>query len=826
MSSVDAWLSLAETVAPCRDPAVRERLVVVLALLLAQSDDRPGVSDAVRDRRDAASLLIADALTRPEADQVAGFRYAPEPDFSDAQADRARAAAAALARGSDAAVDDLAALSPDAAAAVVTGLVSAARYDVLARVAVAVPPQRLPVPLLVRTAAAVAPGLPARDALVQAAARTSELQLLRGLAEVVGHAGAGLSAVVPVIEGVATVRRVLGFAPYQWWPDAEGRRPTPPEWDEPATTVERRPAVPVPPDSAGAEPPPPAAAPPAPPPSPAVSSPAATSPAAPSPPVPSPAASSPAAPAPPAARPGDGYGAPMAPPPAPAGPRLRLPWRRRSATKQAEAPPVPPAQPVPAPLPTAEAPVFRGAEPETRQTYPRLDIETDSGRPEVVVVDRPFRLVAGLQARRDRALVAAPGPVFAVGETVEVELVLLFDPASISVDGAARTRLTVSDGDPFPTATFTCTARYGEDLAPQRRVGMQLLRAGQVVGVAWRSLVAVDEADDVAGAPAPVSREAELLDLEPLLEDEPPDLVVSVCRAEQGSTTFVWTAYAADPAVSVPDLPSSSTLEDDVAAFATETRRAVQFSTSPAKDYLDLAGRAKRIGRAIPAGIQDAVRRLAAQPGRTTAPAVLLLTEELSVPWELGTFDPPLADAWGGSSPFLGAHVAVSRWPLSEHKPRPHPRCSVAVRSGAVLTADYEGVPGWGRLESAMAEADEVAALFDPPAARLEPDLWQAVDLFRGTPAGDVLHVALHGQYDAQGDQEGLVLLAKSPTGGATAQFLSPTTLENGELEWGRSCSSTPARSAPTSGCSATTAASRPRCSASAPPASSPRSGT
>ena len=50
MSSVDAWLSLAETVAPCRDPAVRERLVVVLALLLAQSDDRPGVTGATPPR--------------------------------------------------------------------------------------------------------------------------------------------------------------------------------------------------------------------------------------------------------------------------------------------------------------------------------------------------------------------------------------------------------------------------------------------------------------------------------------------------------------------------------------------------------------------------------------------------------------------------------------------------------------------------------------------------------------------------------------------------------------------------------------------------------
>lgn len=794
MSSVDAWLALADRVALLREQPHRERLVAVLARLLAMSDDRDAVAAEVEGRRDAAAVLLAEALAG--SSPGAEFGYAPEPEFSDAAAGRARTAAATLARGADADPDDLVALSPDAAAVVVTELVSQARYDMLARVVVALPPHRLPVPLLLRTAAAVAPGLPARDALVQAAARTSELHLIRGLADVLGTAGAA-EALVSVVEGAVEVRRQLAVRPYQWWPDDAGRRPTPPAWDEPVHTAERRPPMPRAPEPAGAEPPaagesaggpPPAAATPAAPPA----APGPTAPAPPPPAMPSPAMPPPAPAGPPP------YGAPPAPmapapaapapataPPAPARsrggglPRLRLPWRRRSATVEAEAPPIPPA-----PSPPADQ-VFRSSEPETRQSHPRLDVESDSGRPDVVVVDQPFRLTAGLQARRDKALVAAPGPAFVVGETVELELVLLFDPDSLTVADSPRARLTVSDADPSPTATFTCTARYGEDLSPQRRIGMQLLRDGQVVAVAWRTVVAVDEHDDVAAAEVPVRREGALLDLDPLVEDTPPDLVVSVCRADAGSTTFVWTAYAADPAVAVPDLPSSTTLEGDVAAFATEARRAIQFSADPAKDYLDLAGRARRIGRAVPAGIQEAVRGLVEQPGRATAPAVLLLTEELSVPWELAAFDPPLTDAWGGASPFLGAHVAVSRWPLTEHKPRPRPRPAVSVGCGAVLTADYQGVPGWGRLESAMAEADEVAALFDPPAARVKPDLWAVTDLFRGTPAGDVVHVALHGQYDAQGDQEGLVLLAPSPAGGATAQFLSPTTLENGSLESG-----------------------------------------
>ena len=219
----------------------------------------------------------------------------------------------------------------------------------------------------------------------------------------------------------------------------------------------------------------------------------------------------------------------------------------------------------------------------------------------------------------------------------------------------------------------------------------------------------------------PERRDVALLDLDPLLGEQPPDLVVSVCRADAGSTSFVWTAYAADPAVPVPDLPSTSTLDDDTAAFATETRRSIQFSADPGKDYLGLAGRARRIARAIPQGVQEALRAVVEAPGRTSAPAVLLLTEELTIPWELASLDPDLTSTWGGTSPFLGAHAAVARWPLSEHKPRPRPQSTVAVRTGAVLTADYTGVSGWGRLESAVAEAAEVATLFDPPATSGDP---------------------------------------------------------------------------------------------------------
>ncbi len=636
------------------------------------------VETAVAGWRDDVRQPVLDALAvlAGQADEPA---YDVAPAWPDHDLDRATEAARLLIQGGpetgQVGPDSLVALSPDAAGQLVADLAQAGRTDVLAWVVAAVPPHRLPVAALVRTAAGTPEGYE-RDALLRAAALASDLRLGRGLVEALADVPEpDRRALANAVAALAALRaELVDGSPYRWWHEPEAAMSEPP--------------------GEGGEPPP----------------------------------------------------------------------------EQPE---------------HDDEPVFRSGEPTTRKAYARLDVASGTDRADVVVVDQAFEVTVGLQPRRDAALVSSSALSFATGESVELEVVLLFDPTSITVTGSPRGRVTVTDLDPHPALTLTCVAAYGEDLAAERRLGVQLLRERQVVAVAWRTIVAVGSAVEVATAPPPPRRDVQLLDLDPLIGAEPPDLVVSVCRADTGSDSFVWTAYAADPAVTVPDLPSATTLDGDVAGFATETRRSIQFSADPAKDYLGLAGRAHRIGRAVPAGVQDALREIAAAPDRASPPTVLLLTEELVVPWELAALEPPLATTWGGDSPFLGAHVAASRWPLSEHRPRPRPRPSVEVRSGAVLTADYTGVPGWGRLDSAVAEAAEVTALFDPPATQVKPELWSVLDLFRGSPPGDVLHVALHGQYDAQGDQEGIVLLAASPTGGATAQFLTPAELENGSLDHG-----------------------------------------
>ena len=476
---------------------------------------------------------------------------------------------------------------------------------------------------------------------------------------------------------------------------------------------------------------------------------------------------------------------------------------RPSSVGPGAAPPSPPPSPSPSPPPPSPTPGapreleitrWRGIPPQPptnvmRTAYPRIDIDAHRGvRPDVVVIDQPFDVTVGLAKYQDAGITQTGGMSFLAGAATDLELVLVYDPGSLSPQGSTRIPLTVTDADPYPSATVSFVAQYRPDLPAERRLGVHYLRDGQVVGIAWRTFVAVPYEKDVTTAPTPQVGPDVLLDLEPLLGVDLPDLILTISASDGAATgEFVWTAYAGASDVTVPDAPRVSRLDSDLQGFVTEIRQAVASSSGGYADYLSLAGKARRLGRAVPDGIQSVVRAAVEDTSRSEAPTILLLTEELTLPWELTVLDPLLTTTWGGISPFLGAHAAIARWPLTEHQPRPTPRAAVTVKRAAVLTADYAGVMGWGKLDHAVAEAAEIAALFAPPAVTVRPSLHDVLGMLRGTPPADVVHVALHGQFDAKGAQEGLVLLGTDQTGALTnrAQFLTPDQVENGRLDAG-----------------------------------------
>jgi CHAT domain len=441
------------------------------------------------------------------------------------------------------------------------------------------------------------------------------------------------------------------------------------------------------------------------------------------------------------------------------------------------------AEAVPPPTPSEQPPggVLRPA-------YPRIDIDAHRDvRPEVVVLDEPFDVVVGLGKFQDTGISQTGAMKFMAGATTDLELILVYDPNSLAAQGETRLVLHVSDANPYPTATVSFVALYQPDLPSERRIGVHYIVDGQVVGIAWRTLVAVPYAKDVPNAATPRAGADTLMDLQPLLGADLPDLILSISASDGAATgEFVWTVYASASDVTVPDAPRVSKLTSDLQGFVTDMRQTVSMSQGPYADYLSLAGKAKLIGRAMPDGVRTVIRSVVEDPDRKTAATILLLTEEVTLPWELAVLEPPLDTRWGGISPFLGAHAAISRWPLSNARPRPTPRSAVAVKRAAVLTANYTGVMGWGELKDAQEEADFVRTLFTS-VVPVNPSLRDVVNLFSGNPPADVLHVALHGQFDSQGDQGGLVLLATDAAGNLTtrSQFLTPAQVLTGSLDDG-----------------------------------------
>jgi hypothetical protein len=406
------------------------------------------------------------------------------------------------------------------------------------------------------------------------------------------------------------------------------------------------------------------------------------------------------------------------------------------------------------------------------QAYPLVEA------PDVVVVEEPFEVTVGIAPRRDRRLIGTGG--FAVAGDMALEVVLAFDPGSLRVDGDSRFTLVITSDDPYPARVLRFTALDGDELVRERRIGVHYLRDGALVGIAWRLIVAVPTGDDVAGTPVPRTRERELLDLSSVLIEDPPDLVLAVYRADTAAVgDYVWSAYPAAAGIVVPDHERGENIGDPTAfpqSIGAEVARAGPGQGAALYDFL--LGTGKRIGRKVPPAMQSAIRAVAEQADRTAAASVLLFTEDPHVPWELAVFHQQLHTPFGGDSPFLGAHVAIGRWPLTETRPRPTPRRSVEVVDRAVLTARYERVIRWPQLPQAEAEAASIATAY-PGTVTIEPLYSKVMDCLRGDPEVDVLHVALHGRFDPAGIDQGLVLLAAQESGGYAAQYLKPQHVES-----------------------------------------------
>ncbi|MPZ96850.1 MAG: CHAT domain-containing protein, partial [Propionibacteriales bacterium] len=403
------------------------------------------------------------------------------------------------------------------------------------------------------------------------------------------------------------------------------------------------------------------------------------------------------------------------------------------------------------------------------------------GGPEAVVVGTPFDVTIGLSPRRDRSLVTAGAVALPPGKPIDVGLMVTYDPDSLRLETPLPTTIRVNPANPYVVVAARFVALDGDDLGAERRIGVHYLLDGVVIGVAWKRFVAAWDESELAGLPRPDPRERTLLNLAPVLREEAPDLVVAVYRADDATGDyFVWSAYPSMSGFAVPDTQRSGRIGDESKQFATDGRRSVAQGGDPVGLFTQLHGRALDIGRAIPVAMRETLRELAT--GRETPATVLLLTEEVHIPWELAAFRPPLESAGGGTSPYLGAHVAIARWPLTDTPPpEPVPVRRLDVTRTAVVSARYDGVPGWPQLDHAEREAADLLKGYRP-SIEVKPLLRDVIACLNGQPRADVLHFAMHGQFDPDSINEGLVLLAEKADGSHAAEFLKASQVQTGDL--------------------------------------------
>ena len=119
-----------------------------------------------------------------DATVTAAPAYDDAPPFTDADRERALAAAEVLRAGGDVGPDDLVALSPDEAGRLAADLAAAGHLDTLALVVSSTPPHRYPLAALLAVAAALPVDDARRGALVRAVALATPLRLRSALDEV------------------------------------------------------------------------------------------------------------------------------------------------------------------------------------------------------------------------------------------------------------------------------------------------------------------------------------------------------------------------------------------------------------------------------------------------------------------------------------------------------------------------------------------------------------------------------------------------------------------------------------------------------------------
>ncbi len=396
-----------------------------------------------------------------------------------------------------------------------------------------------------------------------------------------------------------------------------------------------------------------------------------------------------------------------------------------------------------------------------RTAYARVEC------PPAVVAGEAFDLVVGLAGKPAAGVVGPPlvRPPWSIGAyTLTIRIVA--DGFTLATGESWEQRLQVTGADPYPTVPMRLTAAR-----PGRPVEARVIRAffavsGHVMGLAVRFLSVAQDRQALVEAP-PQAREASSATLTLPAAPAAPDLTVLIGHDPWQPGALVWAFTTRFDDVVLPEDAPRTNVGSAPQDFARQLMQQVNKEEGAPGLYDMILGAGRTVAEHVPAEFWAVLRAVAGKVNEP--PSILILSEDPYVPWELAVVpDPPIDPS---VPPFLGAQANVGRWVLGELRPKLPPPPLVEVSAMAVVSGVYDR-PGWRRLEAAEREAADLRTAYG--AEPVGADMLQLLKCLKGNPAAEVLHFAVHGQYDPRGLQDGLVL--------TDGRFLNPMHVRGQDL--------------------------------------------
>jgi hypothetical protein len=370
--------------------------------------------------------------------------------------------------------------------------------------------------------------------------------------------------------------------------------------------------------------------------------------------------------------------------------------------------------------------------------------------PDVLVATEEFELVVGLASKPSPG-VDSEGPMAVPTTDYWLTIDVHAEGFTLKHGETWRQSVKVTDEKPHPRLPLHLTPKAQAEPYKPRTIKASYSIDGQVVGMATRFVVVTSPATDIDAVPAPpVSPGTDVM--VPAARTAP-DLTARILIGEDDPDKAFWVLVSPwDGEVTIP-ADSYEHEIGDAKAFLTSLVDDVSAAEGQTAPYEELLGVGRRIANLIPDEFWSALH--AVHEHLKATPTLLFLSEEPYIPWELALLDEPL-DADPAVPPFLGAQANVARWILGDKTPVQPPPRERLVSAMAVVAGDYSN-SDWDELPEATREAKSLAGEYK--AMAVDADLRTVLELLKGNPKVDLVHFAVHGQYDGEVGRDGLIMV-------------------------------------------------------------------